>query len=469
MSQPDIRHFSSQTILNSWLRSPLGSLLAKPWFDRLSLKLLDRWYFPVSRMWAAARIADGSVEKFLSEIDFAASPSVEKKLGRILKQFETRRTLARQANDRWEAAFFGGTENSPEQLLDIEQERLERRHQYNEMRFKFLPLGISQKISPIKWQITTPEAAVQSYQSWLEQPQKMTDLPEDMPQVTKSRIFAGTVGPDYWLRFQSPSTRLNDVVTVRVHEPKNVDNPPTLIFGHGICVEFDHWRGLIDEVEALVEMGIRVVRPEAPSHGRRLPEGRFSGERFIATSPCGPIDHFSAAILEWAVLIDWCRSTSTGPVAVGGSSLGSMTAHLVADRAKHWPERFHPDAMILITHSRGVGDAMYRGRLSRVWGVQNQTAAAGWTPETTQKLMTLLETHGPTVVAPENVVSVLGYLDDVTPYDAGVALLDEWRVPPDNRFDWRRGHFSVPITMMRDHAPLVVFRKILERLQAKDS
>jgi pimeloyl-ACP methyl ester carboxylesterase len=258
---------------------------------------------------------------------------------------------------------------------------------------------------------------------------------------------------------------MNDVVTARVHEPVNAGNPPTLVFGHGICVEFDHWRGLIDEVEALVKMGIRVVRPEAPSHGRRVPPGRFGGERFIATFPGGPLDHFSAAILEWAVLLDWCRNTSTGPVAVGGSSLGSMTAHLVADRAQLWPPRLHPDAMILITHSRGVGDAMYRGRLSEIWGVKAATSAAGWSPDAIQKFMAILDTQGPTVVAPENVVSILGNLDDVTPYDAGIGLLDEWKVPPENKFEWRCGHFSVPITMMRDHAPLLRFRAILERLQ----
>jgi hypothetical protein len=203
------------------------------------------------------------------------------------------------------------------------------------------------------------------------------------------------------------------------------------------------------------------------NRGRRVPPGSFGGERFIATYPGGPLDHFSAAIMEWAVLLDWCRNTSQGPVAVGGSSLGSMTAHLVADRARQWPTRLHPDAMILITHSRGVEDAMNRGRLSEIWGVKAAALDVGWTPEAMKKFMALLDTRGPTVVAPEHVVSILGSLDDVTPYEEGIALLDGWKVPPENKFEWRRGHFSAPITMMRDHGPLYRFRAILERLQPK--
>lgn len=466
MPQNYYPRYSNRSILTSWLNSPLGALIAKPWFDRLAKKMLARWFFPMSRMWAAARAAEGSVEKFLVEIGLEASPRLERKLVPLLRQFEARRAQVRETEFTWQEAFFGEAESSPEQLLAIELERLLRRNRYNAMRVKFLSLGVSQIISPIQWHVPTPEELAKVYGNWLAKPQEMSALPDRLPDVTTSRSFPGAGGADYWLRFRSPSERMNDVVTARVHDPVNADNPPTLVFGHGICVDFDHWRGLIDEVEALVKLGIRVVRPEAPWHGRRVPSGRFGGEHFIATCPGGPIDHFSAAILEWAVLLNWCRDATTGPVAVGGSSLGAMTAHLVADRARQWPTRLHPDAMLLITHSRGVDDAVYGGKISETWGVKEATSAAGWTPDMTRKFMALLDARGATVVAPENVVSILGNLDDVTPFEAGSALLDEWKVPQENQYQWRRGHFSVPITMIRDHAPLERFRAILARLQS---
>jgi outer membrane protein insertion porin family len=41
-------------------------------------------------------------------------------------------------------------------------------------------------------------------------------------------------------------------------------------------------------------------------------------------------------------------------------------------------------------------------------------------------------------------------------------LIEEWRVPPENRFIWRRGHFSVPVAMLRNRAPLRRFKAVLD-------
>ena len=35
-------------------------------------------------------------------------------------------------------------------------------------------------------------------------------------------------------------------------------------------------------------------------------------------------------------------------------------------------------------------------------------------------------------------------------------------MPPENRFIWRRGHFSVPVAMLRNRAPLRRFKAVLE-------
>ena len=49
-------------------RSPLGALLAKPWVDQAGLFGLKRWYFPLSRLWAAANAAGDDTARFRNEI-----------------------------------------------------------------------------------------------------------------------------------------------------------------------------------------------------------------------------------------------------------------------------------------------------------------------------------------------------------------------------------------------------------------
>ena len=123
----------------------------------------------------------------------------------------------------------------------------------------------------------------------------------------------------------------------RVHQPDGQVDPPTLIFGHGICVEFDHYHQLLDEVTQLTRMGIRVIRPEAPWHGRRVLPGHYGGEQLLSTTPNSMFDFLAAQHQEWATIINWARATSAGPVAIGGSSLGAQSAKAIAVRASGWP------------------------------------------------------------------------------------------------------------------------------------
>ena len=106
-------------------------------------------------------------------------------------------------------------------------------------------------------------------------------------------------GTDYWIRFPSPSQVMADMVYARVHEPPGVSNPPTLIFGHGMCVEFDHYHNLIDEIAGLTEQGIRVVGPEAPWHGRRVLPGHFGGEQLLSTAPMAQERQKRSSCLCW--------------------------------------------------------------------------------------------------------------------------------------------------------------------------
>ena len=446
------------------LRSPLGGLVARPWFDHAALAFLSGWFFPLSRLWAAARAAEGSIERYRVELPVPLAPRLERALAGRLARFERARAQARASGRAWEDAFFGPAAPAPEALTAAERRRLADRHAYNALRRLFAPFAAQGRAAPIRWRIPAPAEVEALYGGVLGDPACAFAVPDPMPPVRISHAFPAAPGRrDYWLRFPSPSARMADDAIARVYEPAGAADPPTLIFGHGIGVEFDHWRGVADEVEALVAMGLRVLRPEAPWHGRRLPPGRYGGEQFVATAPCGAFDHFTAAAREWAVLIDWCRQAGRGPVAIGGSSLGAMTAQIVADRARRWPERLRPDAMFLVTHCRRIEEAM-RGRLAGAWGIAEATMAGGWTPELAHRFTPLLDPVDGTAVAPENIVTVLGAYDSVTPYAGARALIDRWGVPPANRFIWRRGHFSVPLTMLRNPAPLARFREVMARL-----
>ena len=364
----------------------------------------------------------------------------------------------------WEQAFFGDGDAAPDDLAGIERQRLFRRNGYNAQRRLFAPWRSAVRAAPIRWAIPSPdEVAADFARPWSPIRPRRSPFRTRCPRLRNRAGFAAAPGRrDRWIRFASPSSRMNDEVVARVYEPDGIVDPPTLIFGHGICVEFDHWRGLVDEIEALVAMGIRVVRPEAPWHGRRVPGGRYGGEMFIASAPRGALDHFTAAAREWAVLIDWCRRTSGAPVAIGGSSLGAMTSQVIVDKARFWPERLRPDAMLLITHTGRIADAAVHGSMAQAWGIAENTMARGWTGELIGRFMPLLDPVGEPVIPPENIVTVLGSRDHVTPFASARLLIEEWRVPPENRFIWRRGHFSVPVAMLRNRAPLRRFKAVLD-------
>lgn len=81
---------------------------------------------------------------------------------------------------------------------------------------------------------------------------------------------------------------------------------------------------------ALVKAGVRVIRPEGPWHGRRRLSGTYGGEPVLARGPGGLLDYFHAHVIELGRLVAWARATRGGPVAIGGVSLGALTAQLAA-------------------------------------------------------------------------------------------------------------------------------------------
>ena len=443
------------------LCSPLGALVARPWFDTFVLGFFTHRFFPLSRLWAAAREANGSADQFFDAVPMPRQPKLVKRLNSTLVEFEKRRREALVAEAQWESAFFGQAAASNEVLAAIEDDRLSRRAHYNAMRKQFAFVQRGRTIPPVHWESASPAAIAADYAKVVMAPNKPFEQPDTMPPVQVSHSFSNAAGRHSWLRFDSPSARLADTVTARILEPEHAAGAPTLIFFHGICVEFDHWHGMIDDVAELSRLGIRTIRIEAPWHGRRVADGRYGGEKFIGSMPFGALDFFSAQVREAAVLIDWCRRHTDGPVAIGGSSLGAHVARLIATCAAAWQPQLQPDALLLITPCGKLEDAAINGAFAEVWKTVENSATFGWTSDLRAKWFDLIDPVENPCVAPDQIVAVLGSHDRVTPFPSGKQLLERMQLPAENTFIRRQGHFSTPLNLVRDKAPLYRFQEIL--------
>ena len=445
------------------MHSYAGSLIARPWLDRSIAYLLENWFFPLSRLWAAARAADGDVDAFIRHVPLSEpSPSQRRKITRALTQFERCRLKAYSTEHLWNDYFFGDEPVEDIRLPIVEEMRLDFRTAYNLTRRAFRPLR-KLVLTSVYMDPPTPDDVVARFGENGEKVEALFALPPSLPDVEVSRPLPTGTGVDRWIRFPSPSASLGDVAYARVHEPAGVENPPTLIFGHGICVEFDHYHQLLDEVSELTRNGIRVIRPEAPWHGRRVLPGHFGGEQLLSRLPNSMFDFVAAQHQEWATIINWARETSDGPVAIGGSSLGAQSAKAIAVRACGWPEHLRPDALLAITHSQHMYEAAMHGSLSDIWNLGASLRGRGWHRDSERFWLEKLDPLGKPCMAGERIVSVIGDRDTVTPTTLVNDQLDLWNVPTANRFHVERGHFTVPLGLIHDNTPLMAFIDILKR------
>ena len=467
---PEKENLYAYNMVQAVMRSWVGNVIARPWLDKLILLSLEHIYFPLSRMWAAARQADGDVDAFYQAVPLKGVAKKQPKTHKALQAFELNRIQIANTEETWRTAFFsdGGKtlDHSAAQLKNLERLRLDHRSHYNATRFRFWHHRKDVRVS-VANKFPTPDEVQMVYGEADDAWQENFLAPETFPAVTQSKAIMVNKVNSYWIRFQSPSARLNDMVYARVIEPIGVENPPTLIFGHGIGVEFDHWRNLIDFVDFFPKLGIRVIRPEAPWHGRRVPDGFYGGEYFLSSAPMGAFDFFTAQFKEWLVLIDWARQRSTAPVAIGGSSLGAQCAQSMAIRANALPDRLQADAMILLTHCAHIWEVALDGALADIWGLHGPLQKLGWSRDIMEQWLARLDPKGAPNMSPENIISVIGRADKVTPYKSGRRLQQLWQLPAENTFEWPSGHFSVPIRMVRHREPITQFKKIIDRLQAE--
>jgi hypothetical protein len=454
-------HGASRTRFERLVGSAAGGLLLRPWFDDAALRLLTQWYFPLSRGWAAALAAGGSVDRFLREQPCGRFS--RRLLPSILAHVEARRALLAAVDSQWEEAFFG---TGPARA-DIEALRLRAALALTNVRASLVPLHLEMPLPPIAWEVETPASVTHRHGHRLGCPRRAFSDAFYPSRVEPSRGFLSRCGIEGWVRFPAPTPVIAGRAWARVSSPAVVPpaaSPamPSLIFTHGIAMETEFAGVRPNPLGALVAAGVRVIRPEGPWHGRRRLPGTYGGEPVLARGPAGLLDYFHAHVIELGRLVAWARATRGGPVAIGGVSLGALTAQLAAVAALHWPEEMRPDALLLVAPSRSLTAVTFEGSLTRALGVPAAIRAAGWTLRELDHWRPLLEPSEPPAVPPDRIVVVIGTSDDVTLAAGGDALVDAWDVPESNVFRSPAGHFSTSLGLARDAGP---FRRLLEVLR----
>lgn len=433
-----------------FLRGPLGRfILTPPWFDTLSFYLITRGLMPLSRSWAEAVEIVGSEAAY--EDAMAGRTNLDRRHRKALALIKQRKDAYDAADAAWKDALFGGGADV-DRCTRLEFDRQRAAHLFMITRVQFKHRWGRQPA--MRWDLPTEREVMHKHGHRLKGREAAFPVPEDIA-VEKSHPVRGAYGPEYWLRFPSPSATMGDTAWTHVYEPEDAaSDPPTLIFLHGICMEPEMWKAMVDPVTDIARRGVRVVRPEGPWHGRRMKPGFYGGEPAIAQGPMGMIDLFEAWVAEIAVLIRWARETSRGPVAIGGLSLGALAAQLAATAAVHWPDELKPDAKILMVTSGDIMATAYHGALPAFLGLPERLGEMGWTDRKLKDWLTLLQPMGHSAVAPDRTIMLLGEADVVTPFEGGRKLAEDWYLPPENLFIRRGGHFSTPLSQYYDRAPL---------------
>jgi hypothetical protein len=441
--------------MNVLFESPLGGLLARPWLDAAGLFGLQR-YMPLSRLWAAANAAGADAARFRDEAGLSAFwPGFP--LRPVLAHHGRLRRAAEDARRAWEAAVFDPSQVSDVGLLDDRRRRAATLHQMT--RGYFSPLLLPRRPPLARWQID-PIRKVET------DPSTLYRGTIDPKSIEVSRRFQRDGVAEYWLRAPTPSPWLagrsgSETLYARVIEPAGDAARDALVFGSGLCLELELLAARRDPGRRLAAMGWRVIEPISPYHGLRAMPGFYGGEPFFALAPTGTLDLIAGQAVETALLTAWSRERFGGTVSVAGISMTSFVAQQVAARCDLWPAEARPDAAMLISHSGRLEEVTFGGELAALLGIDRALREAGWTREALAAISRAVDPAERPAIAAQRIVSVLGEADRWVPYDHGLALARQWRLPDDNIFRYRVGHLGMPVQLTRDPAPFDRLKRVL--------
>lgn len=437
--------------------SPLGAILAKPWVDSAGLFGLKRWYLPLSRLWAAANEARDDVAGFRGGIDIDLPVFwSDARLLTLLQRNARALAAAAAARAAWEDRLFDRHAVPDAGALDRQRRVAATRHLST--RAWFYPLLHPKRPAAARWRIDDPAGVPGDL---------VSPACEIATPLEPSRPFVRNGIREFWLRGPTPSRRLrmragSETMYARIIEPAEGKAGNTLVFGSGLCLEFDLLTVARDPGVRLAGMGWRVVEPISPYHGLRAMPGYYGGEPFFALGPTSSIDLIAGQALESSRLVSWVRERFGGKVALAGISMSSFVAQQAASRCHLWPAEARPDAVMLISHSGKIEGATFDGELAAMLGLDRALIDRGWTREALARLSEMIDPAETPSLPPSHILSVLGEADRWVPYDGGLALAQRWKLPQENIFRYRLGHLGMPVQLTRDAAPFHRLRRVLD-------
>ncbi|MGP1353875.1 MAG: alpha/beta hydrolase family protein [Parasphingopyxis sp.] len=447
----DTLHTSS---MHRMLCGPLGWLLTTGLFNNLKMAMLPREFRMARARSVAVLHTDPS--DFLNALGAtdAARRRLEGSATKALTELAHRRAALQPVEAQWEDAVWGGEPSDPSTLVALEEKRraLSEAALKPGMLFRFLWKEPS--IAPTGFATPDPAEALSQATGWLEKPELLYAAPEAPAAVERSASIPGPAGPEYLIRFRSPSPFTDrDTVTARVYQPASGStDAPTFVFGSGLGMVYDligYWPEEDYMARRLARRGVRTILPESPWHGRRELPGRYSGEPYLARAPVSIYELFSAQARETAAIVAWARSEGARRVGVGGVSLSGLVAQQVVGHCGAWPEAMRPDMVFIGAGSSHVDQVVVMGDLSERLGMTAAVRGAGWTDALLAKLRPLLDPPETPAIPPEAILTYLGSRDRSTPYALARQLLDRWKVPERNRIVHDADHMALYTRLIR--------------------
>ncbi|NBB73749.1 MAG: hypothetical protein GVY35_08735 [Bacteroidetes bacterium] len=305
--------------------SPLGMLLDTRLFEWIKDRSLPR-EFRMARTGAAAAATvgedDGAFLDALGVAPDALDAAVRDRLPAARADFAADWQARAEAIDAWEAAFWGDADVDSDERVAREEARRAASERCITPSGTLGFLAREDAVPPVQCDVPTPVATFETWGDALADPTGLYAAPETLPPVERSHAVPGPAGPEYLVRFDAPSPRMDDTVYARVFEPEGAADAalPTFIYGSGLGMAYDQIRYWPEEDymgRPLAAGGYRVVLIESPWHGRRVAPGRFSGEPYLATAPVGLFMLYAAQAQETARLIGWAREQGAPVVGVG--------------------------------------------------------------------------------------------------------------------------------------------------------
>src|SRR5471032_3229927 len=180
------------------LDSFVGDLVLRPWFDAVSLIGIVRWFFPLSRAWAAAGVAERSVEKFCAEAPL--TPDAARQARRALTALLARRHAYDSASRAWEDTVFAAAAPDAGALVAAEHERLTAAQAWMSGRSLFAPLQLRHGFPAVKWRLPSEREVDERHGARLADTAREFSAPP-LVVVRQSHAIPGAAGETSWLRF----------------------------------------------------------------------------------------------------------------------------------------------------------------------------------------------------------------------------------------------------------------------------